>query len=164
VKPDTESAEQEPPFPDPLEARRKAMNCLARREYGKAELVAKLLDSGFDAGTARAAVDRLAADGLQNDRRFAASLVQSRINQGKGPVRIRQDLAQRGIDAALVDEALADSGENWTELAGRVRHRKFGADLPPDFPEKARQMRFLQSRGFTAEQIQAAMERAAPNP
>jgi regulatory protein len=164
VKPDTDSADQETRFSDPLAARKKAMNCLARREYGKAELIAKLLDSGFESGTANAAVDRLAAEGLQDDRRFAASLVQARIGQGKGPVRIRQDLAQRGMDAALVDEALADSGEDWTELAGRVRRRKFGSDLPADFPEKARQMRFLQYRGFTTEQIQAAMERAAPNP
>lgn len=158
MKPDTDPAEQEPRFSDPLEARKKAMNCLARREYGKSELIAKLLDSGFEPETARAAVHRLAADGLQDDSRFAASLVQSRINRGKGPVRIRQDLAQRGIEAALADEALADCGEDWTELARRVRQRKFGAGLPPDFPEKARQMRFLQYRGFTADQIQAALE------
>ncbi len=136
------------------------MDYLARREYAFEELILKLTGGGFEPATARAAVERLAAEGLQDDRRFAAGLVQSRIGQGKGPVRIRQDLEQRGIGAGPAEEALAGSGEDWIELARRVRRRKFGAALPPDFPAKARQMRFLQYRGFTPEQVQAAV---APN-
>jgi regulatory protein len=145
---------------DPKAARKKAMDFLARREYGQEELVAKLVGGGFEPDIARAAVERLAGEGLQDDRRFAAGLVQSRIGQGKGPVRIRQELEQRGIDAGLIEAALAESGEDWTGLARRVRRRRFGTALPPDFPAKARQMRFLQYRGFTAEQVQAAV---APN-
>ena len=134
------------------------MDFLARREYGREELVGKLVRGGFQPDTARAAVERLADEGLQDDRRFAAGLVQSRIGQGKGPVRIRQELEQRGIDAGLAETALAESGEDWAGLARRVRTRKFGAALPPDFPAKARQMRFLQYRGFTADQVQTAVE------
>ena len=145
---------------DSKAARKKAMDFLARREYGRQELVDKLVGGGFDPDTARAAVERLAAEGLQDDRRFAAGLVQSRIGQGKGPVRIRQELGERGIDGGLIEAALADCGEDWTDLARRVRRRKFGAALPPDFPAKARQMRFLQYRGFTPDQIQVAV---APN-
>ena len=142
---------------DPKAARKKAMDFLARREYGREELVGKLVGGGFEPDTARAAVERLAGEGLQDDHRFAAGLVQSRIGQGKGPVRIRQELEQRGIDAGLIEAALADAGEDWAALARRVRSRKFGAALPPDFPAKARQMRFLQYRGFTADQVQAAV-------
>lgn len=142
---------------DPKNARKKAMDFLARREYGFEELVLKLAGGGFDADIARAAVERLAAEGLQDDRRFAAALVQSRIGQGKGPVRIRQDLEQRGIGTGVVEDALADSGEDWIALARGVRRRKFGAALPPDFPAKARQMRFLQYRGFTPDQVQTAV-------
>jgi regulatory protein len=133
------------------------MNCLARREYGKAELLTRLTAGGFEPETARAAVERLAGEGLQDDRRFAASFIQSRIGQGKGPVRIRLDLQQRGIDAALVQEALEECREDWAELARRVRQRKFGPDTPADFREKARQMRFLQYRGFEPDQVQAAV-------
>jgi regulatory protein len=143
---------------DPVKARKKAMDCLARREYGRAELVNRLVDGGFDPDAARAAVERLAAEGLQDDRRFATSLIRSRIRQGKGPVRIRLDLTRRGIDPALVESALAESGEDWEKLARRVRQRKFGAGDPGDFREKARQMRFLQYRGFEADQIAAAMD------
>jgi regulatory protein len=78
--------------------------------------------------------------------------------QGKGPVRIRLELQQRGIDGQLVDEALDATAEDWAELAGRVRVRKFGARQPTDFPEKARQMRFLQYRGFDSEHIRRAVE------
>jgi regulatory protein len=83
--------------------------------------------------------------------------VQSRINQGKGPVRIRQELNERGLTGAAIDVALDEAGADWFALARAVRLRKFGDELPADFKEKARQMRFLQYRGFDSEQIQAAV-------
>lgn len=142
---------------DAKAARKKAMDYLARREYGRRELRDKLIGAGFVGDVAAEAVARLAAENLQDDGRFAAALLQSRINQGKGPVRIRQELEQRGIDAVLIDEALDNCGEDWLDLARRVRGRKFGSGLPSGFPAKARQMRFLQYRGFTSDQVQAAV-------
>jgi regulatory protein len=139
-------------------ARRKAMDRLARREYGRTELVGKLIEDGFDPGTAGAVVERLTAEHLQDDARFAESLVSTRIRQGKGPVRIRLELTERGIEPALVEQALAD--EDWLTLARRVRERRFGPELPADFPDKARQMRFLQYRGFEPDQIAAAVANA----
>jgi len=144
-------------FSNPKEARKKAMDYLARREYGHDELVQKLETAGFDADVAADEVVRLTEEGLQSDERFAGSFVQSRINQGKGPVRIRQELKERGLPSAAVDEAICGAGEDWFALAREVRVRKFGAGLPQDFNEKARQMRFLQYRGFESEQIQAAV-------
>lgn len=144
-------------FADPREARKKAMDFLARREYGQEELVRKLSAAGFDADVVMVEVDRLAEEGLQSDTRFAGSFVQSRINQGKGPVRIREELKERGLGGADIEYALDDAEQDWFELAREVRVRKFGADLPADFPEKARQMRFLQYRGFDAEQVQLAV-------
>ncbi|HNP37482.1 MAG TPA: regulatory protein RecX [Woeseiaceae bacterium] len=151
-----------PPKPDHfsslLEARKKAMDYLARREYAGDELCQKLANAGFDAQVAQDAVKRLTSEGLQNDRRFVAAFVHARINQGKGPARIRADLRQRGISDVLLSEALNDSEQDWFALAREVRARKFGADLPRDFKEKARQMRFLQSRGFESDHIQAAAD------
>lgn len=141
----------------PLEVRRKAMDYLARREYGREELAVKLENAGFDPDLVRDAVERLADDGLQSDRRYADSFVQSRINQGKGPVRIRQELKERRLAASSIDTALAEADCDWFELARAVRARKFGPELPGDFTEKARQMRFLQYRGFDAGHIQAAV-------
>lgn len=144
-------------FSDPTEARRKAMDYLARREYGRHELEQKLIAAGFESTTAIEAVDKLETEGLQDDRRFVDSFVQSRIGQGKGPVRIRQELGERSVDAAMVDEAFDSVDEDWFELARQVRTKKFGNALPMDFQEKARQMRFLQYRGFETAHIQAAV-------
>ena len=144
-------------FADPKEARKKAMDYLARREYGHEELIQKLATAGFDTDIAADAVQVLTDEGLQSDARFAGAFVQSRINQGKGPVRIRQELKERGLRGALVDAAFEEADADWFELAREVRVRKFGAELPDDFTEKARQMRFLQYRGFESGQIQSAV-------
>jgi regulatory protein len=133
------------------------MDFLARRDYGHAELVRKLVDKGFDANVAAQAVGRLRDEGLQSDSRFAESFVQSRINQGKGPVRIRADLGQKGIGDAAIEIALEEADADWRALAREQRHKKFGRALPADFREKARQMRFLQYRGFEPDQIQSAV-------
>jgi len=145
-------------FSNPVEARKKAMDYLARREYGRLELEQKLAAAGFETTIASAAVAKLSGEGLQDDSRFVENFVRSRINQGKGPVRIHQELDERGLAASLVDDALEATGEDWVELARTVRHKKFGAGVPRDFKEKARQMRFLQYRGFDSDQIQAAMQ------
>jgi regulatory protein len=142
---------------DPTEARKKAMDYLARREHGRGELLDKLTRFGFDPDTASDAVAQLTEDGLQSDERFAEAFVRSRINQGKGPRVIRADLRERGLAGSLVDIALEEADEDWYALARDVRLKKFGSDAPIEFKEKARQMRFLQSRGFEQDHIQAAV-------
>jgi regulatory protein len=150
------SDEREDRFSCPVDARKKAMDFLARREYGQTELIKKLADKGYDRSVAEQAVNKLTEDGLQSDQRFAEAFVQSRINQGKGPVRIRLDLGQRGVGDAVIELAIEDASANWFELARDVRLRKFGAGKPSDFKAKAKQMRFLQYRGFEQDHIQAA--------
>jgi regulatory protein len=151
------NAEDVDSFSDPIAARRKAMDYLARREYGRLELQAKLENAGFAPGAASVAVDRLASEGLQCDRRFIENFIQSRIDQGKGPVRIRLELGERRLDANLVDEILSDFAQDWLRRARQIRQKKFGRELPVNFEEKARQMRFLQYRGFEPGQVQAAV-------
>ena len=139
------------------EARKKAMDLLARREHARIELERKLAAAGFDADIAADVLQRLAQEGLQSDRRFVEAFVQSRINQGKGPLRIHADLGQRGIASGLIEDVLEESGEDWRALARETREKKFGRSQPVEFRDKARQMRFLQYRGFEPDQIQAAV-------
>ena len=134
------------------------MDFLARREYGQTELIRKLADKGFDRGIAEQAIWRLSEENLQSDQRFAETFVQSRIHQGKGPVRIRLDLGQRGISDAAIENALDNASANWRELAREVRSKKFGPARPADFKAKAKQMRFLQYRGFEPDDIRAAVD------
>ncbi len=144
-------------FCDPAAARKKAMDYLARREHGRVELLDKVTAAGFDADVAENAIVKLTEEGLQSDRRFVEAFVRSRIDQGKGPARIRAELGQRGIAENLIDNGLTDVQQNWHDLARGVRQKKFGAGRPADFETKARQMRFLQYRGFEPDQIQAAV-------
>ena len=132
------------------------MDFLARREYGQLELIRKLADKGYDRAIAQQAIENLTAEGLQSDQRFTDSFVQSRINQGKGPVRVRVDLGQRGIGDAAIGCALEKVSTDWYELARNTRIRKFGNAQPADFKAKAKQMRFLQYRGFETDHIQAS--------
>jgi len=144
-------------FSNPVEARKKAMDYLARREHGRVELCKKLIKFGFDADISDDAIERLIEDGLQSDQRFAEAFIQSSINQGKGPARIRADLSQRGVSDGVINDGLHESGQNWRTLARDVREKKFGMALPVDFKQKARQMRFLQYRGFGPDHIQSAV-------
>ena len=144
-------------FEDPVAIRRKAMDYLARREYGRGELADKLARAGYQADLVDVEVERLAEEGLQSDERFAESFVQSRVNQGKGPVRIRQELKERGLRGSAIDLALDAVEADWLALARDVRERRFGSSLPAEFREKARQMRFLQYRGFESDHVTAAV-------
>ena len=144
-------------FSSPAEARKKAMDYLARREHSHDELCRKMKKAGFDMNVTLDSIEQLQKDGLQSDRRFVEAFVQSRISQGKGPTRIRADLSQRGIRGSMIDETLGDVEQDWLALARETRQKKFGVVVPVDFKEKARQMRFLQYRGFEPNQIQAAV-------
>ncbi|MDH3747463.1 MAG: recombination regulator RecX [Gammaproteobacteria bacterium] len=144
-------------FSDPIEARKKAMDYLARREHSRKELCRKMKSAGFDANVALDAIEELRKDGLQSDRRFVESFVQSRISHGKGPRLIRADLSQRGVRDPMIHEVLGEVEQDWGALARETRAKKFGEEQPHEFEEKARQMRFLQSRGFEPDQIQAAV-------
>jgi len=142
---------------DAVKARKKAMDLLARREHTRVELERKLAAAGFDADVAAAALQALTDEGLQSDRRFVESFIQSRISQGKGPLRIHADLGQRGVAPGLVDTVLEHLDEDWYARARDARIKKFGRAPPAGFRDKARQMRFLQYRGFEPDQIQAAV-------
>lgn len=133
------------------------MDLLARREHSVAELRAKLTAREFDADAVDAAVNRLAEEGLIDDRRFAAAFVASRVRKGQGPVRIRVELERRGVSTDTVVACLDQGDIDWDDLACSVRIKKFGPERAPDYREWARQAKFLQYRGFTGEQISAAL-------
>ena len=134
------------------------MDFLARREHGEQEVTQKLIARGFDAEVVEAAVSALVDDGLLSDSRFAEAFVYSRFRKGSGPQKIHAELRQRGIDDALISVSMETVAGQWLERVREVREKKFGQDPPADFKERCRQMRFLQQRGFTSEQINGAFK------
>lgn len=139
------------------EVRLAAMNLLARREHSQQELHRKLVNKGFDSAEIKSDLSRLAEEGLLSDERFTEAFINSRLRLGSGPVKIAMELQQRGVAESLVKDYLDERDPKWSKRAMEVREKKFGCSRPADFKERARQMRFLQYRGFTMQQIQSAV-------
>lgn len=135
-----------------------ALKLLARREHSAHELTAKLTARGYESEAITAAVEALATKNLLSDARFVAEFVASRLRRGSGPVKIRDELHGRGVNTTLVEAALAEYREQWLAKAAATRRKRFGAVLPRNFQERARQARFLQQRGFTVEQIRKVLK------
>lgn len=154
------------PAADPAKlARRRALDLLAAREHSAQELRGKLRRGELAEQDVDAVLADLASEGLQSDRRFATAFVRSRRERGQGPLRIEADLRQRGVEAGLIESSLdgdvddgseEEQGSDWAALARAVRRKRFGEEIPGDIDERARQARFLRSRGFTEGQIRAA--------
>jgi len=159
-----------PLFVDTLPViRAAALDLLARREHTKQELVCKLEkrfrkrnDLVVDKQKFCDVVDTLAAQEVQSDLRYRDSLVRRRQQQGHGPLRILQELKQKVSVVDAKDSNSQLQGEDWKQRAREVRIRKFGEILPVTPKEKARQMRFLQYRGFNMEQITFALSPVVP--
>jgi regulatory protein len=151
-KPDLDAAQA-----DESTVRTAALALLAGRDFARRELTARLLRKGFPEATVEAAVERLADERLQDEGRFTEQFVSREARRGRGPVRIRMELRERGVAEADADAALVASGVDWAGLARRERERRFAGVPPRDFPGRAKQARFLQYRGFSADQIRAAL-------
>lgn len=138
-------------------ARAYAMGLLARRERSCAELVQRLTARGYAPRLTAAVVAGLAGEGLVSDQRYATERVRVRAEQGVGPLRIHSELRERGLASETIAAALDVTDPLWAERASRARRKRFGAALPQDRTERARQARFLQGRGFSFEQITFAV-------
>jgi len=146
-----------PARPSAADCKRRALDLLARREHSRLELERKLGARGFDDEAIGVALDDLERSGALAGERFAESFIRSRASKGQGPVRVRAELAARGVDAAQAAAALAEAGIDWGEVAHAVRRKRFGAEVPRDFKERARQARFLEYRGFGRADIERAL-------
>lgn len=133
------------------------MRLLARREHSIDELRRKLLSKGYAPNSVEPVVEKLVGKRLVSDERFTAGFVHRHAKRGQGPVRIRAELRQQGIPEAQIEQELRRSEVDWQRLAGEVRRRKFGVALPRGLSERAKQSRFLQYRGFDADQIRDAL-------
>ncbi|MGY4523730.1 recombination regulator RecX [Pseudomonas sp. TE21394] len=137
----------------PVAIRRTAMDLLARREHGRVELTRKLRQRGALDELIEPELDRLAEEGLLSEARYLESFIRYRSGSGYGPARIREELSQRGLARADIEQALRDSGVEWSERMREVWQRKFAGQRPHDPRSRAQQTRFLAYRGFPMDMI-----------
>jgi regulatory protein len=135
--------------------RRAALLLMSRRDFASTELSDRLRSQGYAADPVADAILELVEERLLDDQRYVTHFVAWHSGRGHGPARIRQDLAATGLPSELVSGAL-EAGPDFAALCREVRTRRFGAELPAEWKEKARQARFLQYRGFSSDHIRSA--------
>lgn len=132
--------------------RERALKLLARREHSRAELARKLSVHAEDPAEVETVLDDCERRGWLSESRVVEQLVHARRSRF-GARRIELDLRQKGISGEAVAAALADLKSNELEAAREVWRRKFGGKLPRRPADRARQVRFLQGRGFELEVV-----------
>ncbi|WP_416422874.1 recombination regulator RecX [Pseudomonas sp. App30] len=137
----------------PVAVRRAAMDLLARREHGRVELTRKLRQRGAPPELIEQELDRLTEEGLLSESRYLEAFINYRARSGYGPARIREELGQRGLQRADVEQALRESGFDWAAQLTEVWQRKFAGQLPVDPRSRAQQTRFLAYRGYPMDLI-----------
>ncbi|MCK4742883.1 MAG: regulatory protein RecX [Sulfuriflexus sp.] len=134
-----------------------AMNMLARREHSVFELTRKLQQKDFPHEMVNEVIERLVADNLLSDEHYAEAYVRIRSARGFGLQRIRLEMKERGVTSELISDAIEQSDVDWFTLASDVRDKKFGEQTPQEVALRAKQIKFLQYRGFSHAQINAAV-------
>jgi len=139
--------------------RERALNFLARREHSQLELKQKLQTRGFDATVVQNVLDKLIEQNLLSDQRFGECYAAERIRCGYGPLRIQQELQQRGVNTRLIDEILSHYQTEWINHA-RHALQKYQRTHPAHEMSDDSQIKlqkFLHNRGFEFEHIRGIM-------
>jgi regulatory protein len=136
----------------------RALKYLSAREHSRLELSRKLSRYAQEGDDVEVLLDWLETSKFLSESRFSESLVNLRSARF-GNSRILQELQSHGIDSDTVSNIKASLSQDEAERANEVWRKKFN-HAPADAGERAKQMRFLQQRGFSPGAIQAAMRAA----
>lgn len=150
---------------------------LSRREFGREELKQKLIDKEQDFDKIEALLNEFSENGYQSDDRATLMIIRENLRKGRGRNRIKQELQQKKLTAPnnideLIELAQSESqafsefmaadddlveGVDWLKLAVTARTQKYGNTIPDTPKDKAKQLRFLQYRGFQSDVCFAAL-------
>ena len=145
-----------PAFEPSLKGR--ALRLLSQREHSRLELERKLAGHETEPGQLAKALDELQARGFISEERVVESVIHRRASK-LGTARVRQELQSKGLSPEVMADALEQLRGTELARAREVWARKFGE--PATEPkEKARQIRFLVSRGFAAEVVRRVVQGA----
>ena len=141
---------------EPKAIRLKIMDFLSRREHSSREILNKMSNRVESKEMLLDSIKELVDEGLLSDERFAESYFQSRKNKGYGPLRIRNELKQRGVGDQIF---FSLSNEvDWSKYALEALKKKMNGDLPSEIKDVLKLKRFLNYRGFDFQDIDRAFE------
>jgi regulatory protein len=144
--------------PPKISLKARALRYLSAREHSRLELARKLTPHIQEGDDLNQLLDWLVAQKFLSDSRFAESLVNRRAAR-YGSSRILSELQSHGLDDAAVSTLRISLLEDENERAFQVWEKKFGT-AATSHEGRAKQMRFLQQRGFSNSAIQSAIKRA----
>ena len=136
----------------------RALDLLARREHSAGELEKKLIDKGFSAVDAATSLEKLQANNLQCDQRYTEAYVRSRVIRGFGSIKIANELYQRHVSEAIAADVLDEYQGQWLSIAEDLYQKKYRQTRVENYNEWTKRARFLQSRGFTSDQIRKIVD------
>ncbi|MGE8493402.1 recombination regulator RecX [Comamonas sp.] len=138
-----------------LSLKGRALRYLAQREHSRAELLTKLGPHVQEGEDLAAILDELEAKGFISAQRVVDSVIHTKAAR-YGASRVLQELRHKGVDALLIADARERLRSTELQRAREVWQRRFGA--PPESPqERAKQMRFLASRGFGGDVVRQVL-------
>jgi regulatory protein len=144
----------------PVSLKAQAVRLLARREYARDDLEQRLIAKGAARDEVAAVLDELSSQGLLSNERFAHALVAQK--SGSYSRRsIRGELKRKGISGEAIECAIGEATIDDDAAMLALWQRRFGAP-PANDREKARQIRFLQSRGFALSAIFKMLKTLTP--
>jgi regulatory protein len=139
----------------PVSLRTRALKLLARRDYSAVELEQRLGPHAADPAELEALLHELRRLGWLSEERVAEQVVRKGASRF-GARRILRELEERGVDAAVTERLRGELRESELQRAQTVWAKRFGR-LPEDLRERAKQARFLESRGFDADVIRRVL-------
>ena len=134
----------------------RALRLLSQREHSRQELERKLRPFEEVPGELAAALDLLQAKDFINEQRVVESVINRRASK-LGAARIKQELQSKGIEGQAIQEAMQGVRESELERAREVWRKKFGQPAT-DENGRAKQMRFLLTRGFATDAVRRVVQ------
>jgi len=139
--------------------RKTLMGLLSRREHSQSELLQKLQIRGYAPELTLEHIKEFEKNAWQSDQRYAEMLIRSRITKKHGPVKIRKELKYKGVADHIINTAftqLQDDAVDWVKLCQSAWDKKYSTKAESNL-ERSKQIKFLQQRGFTHEQIKIVL-------
>ena len=147
-----------------LQLKKRALYYLGKRDYSRVELGRKILNYSESLEISKVdlelILDELEEKNWLSDDRFSEQFVLSKKRKF-GARKIAHELKLRGVSESIISRVLRDIKDDEFLLAKKIWEKKFN-QIPIKIDEKAKQIRFMQSRGIEVAIIHQILSGKSP--
>lgn len=145
-----------------IDCREYALKLITFRDRTQKELYDKLIQKGYDENTVEDVIAFLKEYGYINDFKYSQHFINDCVNLKKwGKIRIRSELLKRGVKRDVFEGILEEAflGGSDDTLLNQIQTRFKNSDLG-NIKERTRIFNFFLRRGYCAEEIKGALNKA----